>query len=76
MEGLNMSYINHPKYLGDRFKPRMVWERSISRYVAVLFQSQVSNFQNEANKKIQKWDSILYINRIVLHYISQKSIQI
>jgi hypothetical protein len=38
MEGLYMSYINHSKYLGDRFKPRMAWERSISMYVAVLFQ--------------------------------------
>jgi len=38
MEGLYMSYINHSKYLGDRFKPRMAWERSISGYVAVLFQ--------------------------------------
>jgi hypothetical protein len=30
-------YMNYSKYLRDQYKPRMVWERSISGYVAVLF---------------------------------------
>ena len=38
IEGLYMSYINHSKHFRDWFKPRAVWERSISRYLAVLFQ--------------------------------------
>jgi hypothetical protein len=38
MGDLHISYINHSQYLGDQYKPRMVWERSISGYVAVLFQ--------------------------------------
>jgi hypothetical protein len=51
MEGLYMSYINHSKYLGDQFKSRMALERSISGYVAVLFQiSGVQFFRMKQRK--------------------------
>ena len=34
IEDLHISFINHSKYSGDRYKPRMAWERSISGFVA------------------------------------------
>jgi len=59
MEGLYMSYINHSKYLGDRFKPRMACQ-SVGMWLC-CFKSWVSNFQNEANKFL-KIGTVYYIS--------------
>jgi len=66
---LHISYITIP-VLGDRYKPRM---RGRSQCLWLYcFNSQVSDFQNEANKNWKQY-SILHINGIVLCYISWSS---